>query len=109
MKNPCRECIHIQDDKNMEVCVKCERRVAYAAGYGRPMDMQPLVNGAGGGGSAPAVGWGYDAGDDEVRTKVCRGLLCREIDPDGVEKPISEFGKRAGSRDGYNYICLACD
>lgn len=109
MKNPCRDCPHLPEDKNGPICQACTRRVAYVRSIGSLVDMQPLVNGSGTGGINPSVGAGYDAGADDMRTKLCRGPLCREIDPSGVEKPVSDFSSKIGSRDGFNNYCRVCD
>jgi hypothetical protein len=109
MKNPCRDCALLGEDKNGPECLVCEKRVAYLLHIGHPVDMAVMIGCGGGGGKAPAVGAGYDAGAAEARTKICKGPLCRRIDPLGVERPASEYKLHPHTRDGLNYRCRKCD
>lgn len=41
--------------------------------------------------------------------KVCKGEVCRAINPEGVEKPLDEFGPDKKSADKHKRICRRCD
>ena len=42
-------------------------------------------------------------------TKTCKGEVCLAINPEGVSKPLSEFGPNKNSADKYNSICRPCN
>jgi len=104
MKNPCRECENLYENKNDPACTECEKRVEYVRSLGGVNDMQPLV-GLNGGGKTIPVGADYDAGKEYLEmgeTKVCSKADCEHK---GEPQPLDEFDKAKGVPLGY---CKSC-
>lgn len=111
MKNPCRECPRLGEDKNNPECTQCEKRVAYWQGLGSLSDMGPTLRTD----KTRAV-----AGPDHKKkeepmaeqprpetTKVCRGPVCDALASGGVDRPLSDFGSGNG-KHGRNARCRMC-
>ena len=104
MKNPCRDCSRLSDNKNDPICMQCNLRVEYVRSLGGANDMQPLL-GLNGGGQSPTVGADYDAGKDykEMENeKICSKADCKH---GGKPQPLDEFDKAKGVPLGY---CKSC-
>jgi hypothetical protein len=45
---------------------------------------------------------------DGVEKKLCKARYCKKINPNGVWKPLSEFGKSSSEKDGLKNMCKNC-
>jgi len=59
-------------------------------------------------GTALANNAGITVCKPSSETKVCHGLICKQMGPDGVRLPISDFGKNRVAPDGLQWNCKKC-
>ena len=107
MKNPCRDCSRLSDNKNDPIRTQCEKRVEYVRSMGRVNDMQPLL-GINGGGQTVSVGADYDAGKEYLEmeeTKICNRPDCEH---NGNPQPLDGFDKNKEMADGRTNTCKDC-
>ena len=59
-------------------------------------------------GTAIAENAGRTVNKPLSETKICKGPICKKINPDGVRLPISEFGRNRTKSDGLQLVCKKC-
>jgi len=99
MKNPCRDCEHLTENKSKPVCTQCEKRFEYFH-----FDTQRHL-GVNGGGQPPPVGADYDAGKEYLEMKICNQADCAY---GGKPQPLDAFDKNKNLADGRTNHCKNC-
>lgn len=99
-KSPCFGC-HQHRDKNHEDCVSCDLRIKYMNVFNLPesklksdSDRAEILT------PPPSL--------KPVNTKICRGPLCKKINPKGIVHPLETFGKNRREKDGLQKWCKKC-
>ena len=98
-KSPCSGCDHKDRDKNHEDCVSCDLRIKYMSLFNNLPELKV---------HSDCTKTLLSPPSKPVDTKICRGSLCKKINPKGIVHPFEKFGKNKHKIDGLQAWCKKC-